>query len=178
MPTNLNTSHNGLDLESKDTSPYVGINSWTTETYVYVYSGIMASLVIIAAARSLIFYKTCSWASQNLHDSMLSGLISTTLRFFDENPVGRITNRFTKDLGSVDELLPKILLDAIQINSTMIGALIVTVCTDFKLSAVILLMGTLFIWARKLFLKCSTNIKRLEGTSNLISASNSYAMPK
>lgn len=161
--SSLNASQNSMASEPNH------INSWPTETYVYVYGGIMVALFIIAATRFLTLYKTCNWASQNMHDSMFGSLISTTMRFFDDNPVGRITNRFTKDLGSVDELLPRFILDALQINLNMIGAITVTLFTDFKLSVVILLMGTLFFWARRIFLKCSTNIKRLEGTSNSIS---------
>lgn len=46
----------------------------------------------------------CMRASQNLHDGMFKGLISTTIRFFDTNPSGRILNRFSKDLGLVFDL--------------------------------------------------------------------------
>lgn len=37
------------------------------------------------------------------------------MRFFDVNPSGRIMNRFSKDMGTIDELLPKVLIDAIQV---------------------------------------------------------------
>lgn len=125
----------------------------------------MITFFVITAARSVTFFSVCVSASQNLHDRMFRGLISTTMRFFDENPVGRITNRFTKDLGSVDDILPRSVFDAIFINLNMIGAIIITIFTDLKLSAVIFAMSILFFLLRKVYLKSSTNIRRLEGIS-------------
>lgn len=46
-------------------------------------------------------------SSQKLHDKMFDGVISAPMRFFDTNPSGRILNRFSKDMGAIDELLPK-----------------------------------------------------------------------
>lgn len=49
--------------------------------------------------RSIGFYWICSRISQNVHNSMFNGIISTTMHFFDTNPSGRILNRFAKDMG-------------------------------------------------------------------------------
>lgn len=96
---------------------------------------------------------------------MFRGLIATKMWFFDTNPSGRIMNRFAKDIGSTDEALPKCIFDATQIILRMLGAILVTIFTNIKFAAVILIMGVLFLWVRKIYLKCSTNIKRLEATS-------------
>lgn len=125
----------------------------------------MLSFLVITGVRSTTFFSVCVSASQNLHDTMFRGLISTKMRFFDENPAGRITNRFTKDLGSVDDILPRAIFDAVFINLNMLGALIITVFTDWKLSIVILVLSVLFMSLRKIYLKSSTNIRRLEGIS-------------
>lgn len=163
------------DLESKEVNTSIGsknqtldgveVNEWSTETYTNIYGAILGSLFIIALTRSITFFRFCASASQNLHDKMFGGLISTTLRFFDTNPSGRIMNRFSKDMGSADEALPKSFLDAAQINLSMIGAILVTIFTNVKFSIVILIMSVFFLLARNFYLKSSTNIKRLEGTS-------------
>lgn len=125
----------------------------------------MALIFVVSLIRSMTFFKFCATASQNLHDSMFRGLISTKTRFFDLNPSGRIMNRFSKDMGSSDEQMPKAFLDAAQINLSMIGSLCVTIFTNVKFSVVIIVMGALFWLVRKIYLKSSTNIKRLEGTT-------------
>lgn len=60
-------------------------------------------------------------ASRNLHNSMLMGVSRASMYFFNTNPSGRIINRFSKDLGQVDEILPAIMIDMVQIFLTIIG---------------------------------------------------------
>lgn len=38
------------------------------------------------------------------------------MSFFHANPSGRILNRFSKDMGAVDELLPQAMIDCFQVN--------------------------------------------------------------
>lgn len=152
------SNNTATGLEMHDTK-------WSTDTHTIICGGIIASLFVTAVARSIMFYKFFATASQNLHDMMFRGLIATKMRFFDTNASGRILNRFSKDMGSVDEGLPKVLLDAIQINLLMIGAICVTVYSNIEFSILILILTVLFFIARNVYLKCSTNIKRLEGMS-------------
>ena len=44
--------------------------------------------------------------AKRLHSSMIIKLVRAPLHFFDESPVGRIVNRFSKDLGVADMLMP------------------------------------------------------------------------
>ncbi|XP_066582134.1 probable multidrug resistance-associated protein lethal(2)03659 isoform X2 [Prorops nasuta] len=132
-------------------------------TYIYVYSSIVIGIFIIGITRSLIFYKTCMMCSQRLHDMVFSALIRTGMRFFDTNPSGRILNRFSKDIGAIDELLPKAILDAGQINLMMFGSLVVS-CTVRPIFLIpVVFLGSVFYFIRKVYLKTSKNIKRLEG---------------
>ncbi|XP_031622965.1 multidrug resistance-associated protein 4-like, partial [Contarinia nasturtii] len=150
-------------LTFKEASDDDGKNVWSTKTYIYIYSGIMISLVLAGFIRSIFFSVACTKASQSLHDSMFHALISTKMQFFNENPVGRIMNKFTKDMGSADEILPRTLLEAAHCICNVAGYIFVIIFTDFKLSIVILLLMVSFILIRRVYLKCSTNIMRLEG---------------
>lgn len=55
-------------------------------------------------------------SSIKLHNQMFSNILAATMRFFDTNPSGRILNRFSKDMGVVDEILPRMYLDSIQVS--------------------------------------------------------------
>lgn len=70
-----------------------------TDWCVYIYSGLIASIFVVALTRSMSFYSICVKASKRLHDQMFAAVVSTTMRFFHLNPSGRILNRFARDMG-------------------------------------------------------------------------------
>jgi ATP-binding cassette subfamily C (CFTR/MRP) protein 4 len=45
-------------------------------------------------------------ASQSLHNRMLRSVLRAKIEFFDMNPLGRILNRFSADVGISDKTLP------------------------------------------------------------------------
>ncbi|EFN78037.1 Probable multidrug resistance-associated protein lethal(2)03659 [Harpegnathos saltator] len=159
-PTNLE-SYNGTDND-KANATSSDTNALSMHTYIYIYTGIVLGIFFLGITRSLFFYKTCMTCSQRLHDLMFSALIRTGMRFFDTNPSGRILNRFSKDMGTIDELLPKAILDAGQMNMVMLGAVIVTCVINPIFLAPVTIIGFIFYWIRKVYLKTSKNIKRLE----------------
>lgn len=135
----------------------------TTDICLYIYGVIIISIFIITITRSMSFYKLCMKSSQNLHDKMFYSIINTKMLFFNTNPSGRILNRFSKDIGAVDELLPKVLLDSSQIILSMLGCLVLTVSVNPYLLIPVAVIGSIFMFLRVVYLKTSKNIKRLEG---------------
>lgn len=136
-----------------------------TETCVIVYSVLIGGIFFSAIIRSISFYNVCITASQKLHDNMFNGIITATMRFFNINPSGRILNRFAKDLGVIDELLPRVMLDAIQTNLNMIGAILLTAMVNPIFLVPISCIAIIFMIARNIYLRTSKNLKRLEGIS-------------
>ena len=51
-------------------------------------------------------------------------VMHSPLSFFHTNPTGRILNRFSRDQGAVDELLPQCLFDALQALMMVLGAFV------------------------------------------------------
>lgn len=42
------------------------------------------------------------YAARRLHDAMLHSILQAPMVFFHTNPLGRVINRFAKDLGDID----------------------------------------------------------------------------
>lgn len=135
----------------------------SSDTLIYVGGYLIGALFVIAIIRSIFFYTITVNASRNLHKLAFNGIISTKMRFFDLNPSGRILNRFSKDLGTIDEWLPKCMLDATQVILMAVGSIIITSIINPLFLVPVGALFIVFIYLRRYYLKTSKNIKRLEG---------------
>lgn len=80
-----------------------------------IYGFLILAVIFVTLSRGFIFFYVCMRASKKLHDKSFFSLLHSPMRFFDLNPTGRILNRFSKDMGAVDELLPKAIIEAAQV---------------------------------------------------------------
>uniref|UniRef100_A0A3B4ZGW4 Multidrug resistance-associated protein 4-like n=1 Tax=Stegastes partitus TaxID=144197 RepID=A0A3B4ZGW4_9TELE len=128
-------------------------------------SGLTATSVVFGFLRCLIFFNVLVSSAQTLHNSMFNAILRTSIRFFDINPIGRILNRFSKDIGYLDSLLPWTFVDFIQVFLQVIGVIAVAaVIIPWILIPVVPLLG-IFLCLRCYFLRTSRDIKRLESTT-------------
>lgn len=74
-------------------------------------------------------------------------------------------NRFSKDMGAVDEFLPKAMLEALQILLVMCGILTMVMLVNPWMVIPMIVMGVIFYFIRVIYLAAAQDIKRLEGTS-------------
>lgn len=49
----------------------------------------------------------CLYCSQAIHTRLLYSVIRWPMELFDTTPLGRVVNRFAKDIDSVDNILPQ-----------------------------------------------------------------------
>ncbi|CAL8390196.1 unnamed protein product, partial [Gadus morhua 'NCC'] len=75
-----------------------------------------AASVALGFVRSLVFFNVLVRSAQSLHNAMFTAMLRSPVRFFDLNPIGRILNRFSKDIGQLDSLLPWTFVDFIQVR--------------------------------------------------------------
>lgn len=87
--------------------------------------------------------------------------------FFHTNPSGRILNRFSKDMGQVDEILPSVMIDVIQIFLQLFGIIVVIAVVNYYFIVPTIIVGIIFYFLRAYYLASSRNIKRIEATSEL-----------
>lgn len=161
----MSSMDNKTDFEPQinDTMTSYDGSLLSSETLIYVGGFLIASLFVVAIVRSIFFYTITISSSRHLHHSAFNGIVSTKMRFFDLNPSGRILNRFSKDLGQIDEWLPKCLLDATQVTLMGVGSIIVTCYINPLFLIPIGVLFIIFMFIRRYYLKTSKNIKRLEG---------------
>ncbi|GJQ86168.1 hypothetical protein Trydic_g13445 [Trypoxylus dichotomus] len=138
-----------------------------TENYrnatIYIYSALIVALIFLTMLRSYLFFVCASNSSKNLHAKMFNCLLKAPMRFFDTNPSGRILNRFSKDTGAMDETLPKILSDALQITLTLVGAIVLICVANYWMVIPIIILTIVFYYLRSWYIVTAKRIKHIEG---------------
>ncbi|XP_018326344.1 probable multidrug resistance-associated protein lethal(2)03659 isoform X3 [Agrilus planipennis] len=137
-------------------------NVLTRKDCILVFFILIMGDATFAISRSFIFYSVCIRAAVRLHDRMFSSILHAKMTFFHTNPSGRILNRFSKDIGAIDEALPSSLIDTIQICLNLVGAVIVIGVCHYLLIIPTVLVIVMFIALRNYYLRTSRSVKRLD----------------
>ncbi|XP_041973671.1 ATP-binding cassette sub-family C member 4-like [Aricia agestis] len=133
--------------------------------YIIVWGILIFGCILLTTTRSMLFLWVCMRSSIKLHNTMFSNILSATMRFFDTNPSGRILNRFSKDMGVVDEILPRMYLDSIQVFMVMMGILVMVAIVNPYMVLTTLFCGILMYLWTIVYLTTAQAIKRVEGVS-------------
>ncbi|KAM9396345.1 ATP-binding cassette sub-family C member 4-like isoform 2-T2 [Salvelinus alpinus] len=133
--------------------------------YLGIYAGLTGATLIFGFARSLIMFNVLVKAAQSLHNRMFNSILRTPVRFFDINPIGRVLNRFSKDIGQLDAALPWTFVDFIQIFLQIIGVIAVAASVIPWILIPLVPLVIVFLFLRRYFLQTSRDVKRLESTT-------------
>ncbi|CAJ1086991.1 LOW QUALITY PROTEIN: multidrug resistance-associated protein 4-like [Xyrichtys novacula] len=161
--------------EALNNTPIVSIRNEVNATHSYqeskltfylsIYSGLTAAAVLFGFARSLVIFHVLVRAAQTLHNCMFNAIIRTSVRFFDVNPIGRILNRFSKDISLMDSTLPITFVDFYQLILQNIGVVVVAASVIPLILIPVLPLLLFFLYLRRYYLSTSRDIKRLESTT-------------
>uniref|UniRef100_A0A8D0T9Z5 Multidrug resistance-associated protein 4 n=1 Tax=Sus scrofa TaxID=9823 RepID=A0A8D0T9Z5_PIG len=121
-----------------------------------------AGTVLFGISRSLLMFYILVNSSQTLHKQMLESVLRAPVLFFDRHPTGRILNRFSKDTGHMDDLLPQIFQDFVQTFLLVMGVVGVMVVVIPWTTILLIPLGIIFFVLRRYFLETSRDVKRLE----------------
>ena len=88
------------------------------------YLGLSLAFVLFSCLRSATNLTSAARASKSVHAAALGALARSPVSFFDQTPVGRSLNRFSRDLDDVDYLLPQSLNDAGNCVAQLASALV------------------------------------------------------
>uniref|UniRef100_A0A183DXE5 ABC transmembrane type-1 domain-containing protein n=1 Tax=Gongylonema pulchrum TaxID=637853 RepID=A0A183DXE5_9BILA len=137
----------------------------TLTDYRNVFIAMVCTLVVASIIRAFWFRLTQVTASRVLHDMMFQRVVGTRIIFFDKNPIGRILNRFSKDIGTLDDQLSFSFFDFAMGMLTFFGYFIVIIVINPLILAITAPLILVFIFLRSFYLSTSRDVKRLEATT-------------
>uniref|UniRef100_A0A8C9YSD7 Cystic fibrosis transmembrane conductance regulator n=1 Tax=Sander lucioperca TaxID=283035 RepID=A0A8C9YSD7_SANLU len=158
---------NSIDEEHHNaSSPAVrrGIIVTPTSAYyiIYIYVATSESVLALGFFRGLPLVHTLLTVSKRLHEQMLSAVLRAPMAVLNTMKTGRIMNRFTKDMATIDDMLPLVLFDLIQLTVIVTGAIFtVSIIRPYIFIAAIPL-AVIFVILRKYFLRTGQQLKLLE----------------
>jgi ATP-binding cassette, subfamily B, multidrug efflux pump len=105
--------------------------------YVLLVVGLFLIQFVASYFQIIALMKLSQSAMRDLRQDLYRHLLSLELKFFDKNPVGRLVNRVTNDIETLNEMFSTVAVALFQDIVIMAGIVIVMLCTDVRLSLVV-----------------------------------------
>ncbi|KAL3285857.1 hypothetical protein HHI36_000377 [Cryptolaemus montrouzieri] len=130
----------------------------------FILGGLILALGTFSLLKGIFYAQMATKISKTLHEQMLEKTIGGEMKFFYRTTSGQIISRFSKDLGVVDELLPRILLLTTNYCIGLSARLLIVTYMNPYTVALILICLFLIPFLVKRFQNTARNLGRLEAS--------------
>ncbi|GFO06113.1 canalicular multispecific organic anion transporter 1 [Plakobranchus ocellatus] len=104
-------------------------------------------------------------ASGQLHMGMLDNVLRSPMSFYDTTPMGRVLNRFSRDVDTVDSALPATIRSFYQCIFRVTGTIITIAYSTPIFLIVVLPLGLLYWFIQRFYIPTSRQLRRIESTT-------------
>ncbi|KAG0166993.1 hypothetical protein DFQ28_007487 [Apophysomyces sp. BC1034] len=133
--------------------------------YVGIYFLIGMIALLMTTLRQIVLFVGSLRASRHIHAQLLERILRAKVRFFDSTPLGRILNRFSSDLETIDQsVAPSLSMLLFSIIATIYVVILVSIITPAFIFPGIFI-AFLFWTIGTYYLKTSRDMKRLNSVS-------------
>ncbi|KAJ3128571.1 hypothetical protein HK098_003997 [Nowakowskiella sp. JEL0407] len=139
--------------------------TFSQNEYIGIYVGLGVVQGIFSILSGVIFAYGGTKAAVKMHERALSKIFRAPSSFFDQTPLGRIMNRFSKDIDVIDILLPESWRQTFYTFSLIFSTLVlIGIIFPFFLLGVLPFI-VLFYFVQLFYRATSRELKRLENIS-------------
>ncbi|KAI8604663.1 P-loop containing nucleoside triphosphate hydrolase protein [Dissophora ornata] len=154
----------------------VWLQQWTSRSFDYqdthlgIFLGVYAAMVITFVALDvsvhyITFVAAGLKAATVFHNRLLSRILRLPMSFFYTTPTGRVLNRFSSDLNTLDILLPQSLSDFYFYTSTVLGTIIIISITLPLFAAFIPVLLFFYVLIQVYYIRTSRAMTHLHAAS-------------
>ncbi|KAM4697381.1 multidrug resistance-associated protein 1-like isoform 2-T2 [Rhinophrynus dorsalis] len=104
-------------------------------------------------------------ASRFLHMDLLHNVLRFPMSFFERTPSGNLVNRFSKEIDTIDSMIPQIIKMFMGSLFNVIGACIVILIATPIVAVIIPPLGIIYFFVQRFYVATSRQLKRLESVS-------------
>lgn len=130
--------------------------------YLIVYIILAALYIIVSFAREIVLFWGSLHASWKIHRWLLRSVTHAKFKFFDSTPLGRIMNRFSKDMEAIDQ---EVAPTAIGMIHCLAGVIMIIVLISVITPGFLIAGGfitAVYCGIGAVYLNTSRDLKRLE----------------
>nr|GEX49465.1 ABC transporter C family member 12-like [Tanacetum cinerariifolium] len=147
------------------------LSYWTGQTsttnqgpvfFILIYALLSVGQVFVTFFNSFWLISSSIHGAKTLHDTMLHSVLRAPTTFFQTNPLGRMMNRFSNDLGDIDRnvasLVNNVMTQVWQLLSTFVLIGIVSTISLWAIMPLLILFYTAYLY----YQSTSREVKRLD----------------
>ena len=160
-------AHGDPDWSSSDSkwSPWFDPHSVAATQWLLMSVCFVAVILLIGILRAVMLFNLALTASRSFEQGILYRVLHATIAYFDATPIGRITNRFSRDLAIIDGEMP-IIMEMVSRRLALFTSLILTLSVFIPYHLIVLLPSfVLIVKLRGFFIKSVREIKRIDGVT-------------
>lgn len=129
--------------------------------YLGVYGGLNGVQSIVMFMAYLVSMLAFISASKTLHADMLQRVLRAPMSFFDVTPIGRIINRFSHDIDTVDTTIPMTAIMLMDLVLQLLGSFIIIAISTPLIIPVLVPISIIYFFVQKFYISTSRQLKRL-----------------
>uniref|UniRef100_A0A7S4LEW0 ATP-dependent transporter ycf16 n=1 Tax=Eutreptiella gymnastica TaxID=73025 RepID=A0A7S4LEW0_9EUGL len=129
--------------------------------YLGVFGAISLAAALVSAVGNLCICFAAVGSAERLHHKMLDCIVRCPMSFYDTTPLGRIINRFSNDVATVDMQLPDYLNQSFQMTLILVSALVTVVAVTPVLAVLLIPVGAIYFWLQNFYRCTSRELQRL-----------------
>ncbi|EYC24793.1 hypothetical protein Y032_0013g2112 [Ancylostoma ceylanicum] len=119
-------------------------SSYETNIRLAIYASLGVGQALFVCAASVIMALGMVGASRLLHEGILKNILHSPMLFFDTTPIGRILNRFGKDVEAIDTTLPGSIRSMVMTVFNVVATIVVIVIATPLIALPFALLAALY----------------------------------
>ncbi|XP_078129230.1 ATP-binding cassette sub-family C member 2 [Sander vitreus] len=139
--------------------------NWKRDTRVGVFGALGVAQGLFVFLGTLLLANASVNASHILHSKLINNILRVPMIFFDTTPIGRVVNRFAKDIFTVDEAIPQSFRSWLLCLLGVLGTLFVICLATPLFTILILPLALVYYFVQRFYVATSRQLRRLDSVS-------------